>query len=180
MSDKKLKSYDEKYLSNFRASYSYLWHSEKVFQLLLINFQIRSASRLTVRAKISKTAINMNINISINTYIRIIMIDRSKHKCSRNIKQHAKTIKKLDPVGSTVRYEMIKLCRGDFLRSRPFVTVWHLKIMFQMLWDRAKNDFTYSSTYPKDNKNIIGPPPRYLMNQHGLFEFSGMSHSDAG
>ena len=49
-----------------------------------------------------------------------------------------------------------------------------------MLWDRAKNDFTYSSTYPKDNKNIIGPPPRSLMNQHGLFEFSGMSHSDAG
>ena len=73
-----------------------------------------------------------------------------------------------------------KHVRGDFLRNRPFVTVWHWKIKFQMLWDRAKNDFTYSSTYPKDNKNIIGPPPRSLMNQHGLFEFSGMSHSDAG
>ena len=69
---------------------------------------------------------------------------------------------------------------GDFLRNGPFVTVWHWKIKFQMLWDRAKNDFTHSSTYPKDNKNIIGPPPRSLMNQHGLFEFSGMSHSDAG
>ena len=70
--------------------------------------------------------------------------------------------------------------RGDFLRKGPFVTVWHWKIKFQMLWDRAKIDSTYSSTYPKDNKNIIGPPPRSLMNQHGLFEFSGMSHSDAG
>ena len=49
----------------------------------------------------------MNINISINTNICIIMIDRSKHKCSSNNKKHAKTIKKLDPVGSIVCYEMM-------------------------------------------------------------------------
>ena len=72
---------------------------------------------------------------------------------------------------SPIFSDMKPLYRGDFLRNLPFVTVWHWKIKFQMLWDRAKNDFTYSSTYPKDNKNIIGPPPRSLMNQHFSLNF---------
>ena len=41
-------------------------------------------------------------------------------------------------------------------------------------------NFTHSSTYPKDYNKDIGPPPRSFMNQQGLFEFSGMSYSDAG
>ena len=52
----------------------------------------------------------MNINISINTNIRIIMIDISKQSVAVKTKNMQKTIKELDPVGSTLRYEMMKLC----------------------------------------------------------------------